>query len=219
MTLPRPSQVPGALPTSDARRHAAAALRELNLSFLSCELDDAGLTRLATTAREAATMLRTAPPRTRTFDEITREPEATEVLDGDEADHFDACFITGDASPIGLVTRIQREGDGLVARLRFTRTYEGMPGYAHGGILMAVFDDLIGLTMGRLMRIPAPTVRVQTDFRKPVPIDTDVVVRTRLESEDGRKRHVSATLSVGATVHAEAQGMLVVLEGNPFQSE
>lgn len=217
MSLTRPSDIPGALATSEARRDAAAALRELNLAFLAHDLDDAGLRSLAARAREATTVLAAAAPRARTFEEIMREPEAVDVLDGDEIDHFDACFVSGEASPVGLAAKIRRDGDGLVARLRFTRAFEGMPGHAHGGILMGVFDDVIGMTMGRMMKIPAPTVRVEVDFRKPIPLDTEVEVRTLLdERTDGRKRYVSATMSVGETVHAEARGLLVILDGNPF---
>jgi acyl-coenzyme A thioesterase PaaI-like protein len=110
-----------------------------------------------------------------------------------------------------LATSTRRDGDGLVATARFTRSFEGMPGFAHGGILLAVFDDLIGLTIGRLHRISAPTVRVEVDFRRPVPLDVEVEFHTRLMSADGRKRVVTATAAIGDTVHAEAQALLIVL--------
>ncbi len=214
MSVARPSDIPGALTTSDARREAAAALRDLTIAFLCSELDDRGLQGLTASAREATALLTAAPPRMRTFDEISLEAEASDVLEDERADHFDACFVSGEASPFGLAARIHREGNGLVAEVRFTRAFEGMPGFAHGGIIMAVFDDIIGMTMGRLMRISAPTVRVETDFRKPVPLATDVVVRTTLDSEAGRKRYVSAILTVEGVVHAEASGLLIVLDND-----
>jgi acyl-coenzyme A thioesterase PaaI-like protein len=220
MTAARPSEIPAALATSDARREAAASLRELNTAFLSHEVGDRALSELAAGWRAATAGLVAAPPRTRSFDEIRREPEAADVPDGGELGHFDACFVTGEASPVGLAATVRRAGNGLVATLTFSRAFEGMPGHAHGGIVMAVFDDLIGMTMGRMLRISAPTVHVETDFRQPIPLDREVTVRTELGPADGRKRTVQATATVGDTVHAEARGLLIVLEGDrPFQKE
>jgi acyl-coenzyme A thioesterase PaaI-like protein len=211
MSSDRPSDVPGALVTTDARRTLATLLRDLGVAFLAHEADDAILDRLAGTVRAATETLTAGPPRTRSFDEISREPEAAEVTDGGALGHFDGCFVTGEASPVGLATEVHRDGDGLVAITRFPRSFEGMPGFAHGGILCAVFDDLIGLTVGRMLRISAPTVHVEVDFRQPVPLDTDIEFRTRLASSDGRKRIAAATASIGDVVYAEAQALLIVL--------
>jgi acyl-coenzyme A thioesterase PaaI-like protein len=217
MSEPRPSAVPGALVSTDARRELAGRLRGLSVAFLTHEVDDETLARLAADVRAATTSLETGPDRIRSFDEITLEPEADEVDDGAALGHFDGCFVTGEASPISLATHVRREGDGLFATVRFTRPFEGMPGFAHGGILCAVFDDLIGLTMGRMMRISAPTVRVEVDFRRPVPLDTEVEFRTRLTAGDGRKRIAAATATIGDTTYAEAQALLVVLgAGHPI---
>lgn len=211
MSVARPSEIPGALNTSDARRTAAELLRTLGVTFLSHDVDDETMRRLAAGFHEATKTLAAGPERVRSFAEITREPEADEIEDGAALGHFDGCFVTGEASPVGLAATVRRAGDGLVATARFTRSFEGMPGFAHGGILLAVFDDLIGLTVGLLLRIPAPTVRVEVDFRKPVPLDRNVEFRTRLVSVDGRKRVVTATATIRDIVHAEAQALLIEL--------
>jgi acyl-coenzyme A thioesterase PaaI-like protein len=211
MSETRPSAVPGALVTTDSRRTMATLLRDLGVAFLSHDVDDSTLDRLAENVRTATETLTAGPERTRSFDEITLEPEAVEVEDGDALGHFDGCFVTGEASPVGLATEVRREGGGLIATTRFPRSFEGMPGFAHGGILCAVFDDLIGLTVGRMLRISAPTVHVEVDFRAPVPLDTDIEFRTRLTDSDGRKRIASATAMIGDVVYAEASALLIVL--------
>jgi acyl-coenzyme A thioesterase PaaI-like protein len=211
MSQIRPSDVPGALVTTDARRTLAALLRELGVAFLAHDVDEATLERLAGTVRAATEALNGGTERIRSFDEISREPEAEDVEDGGALGHFDGCFVTGEASPVGLTAQVRRDGLGLVATTRFPRSFEGMPGFAHGGILCAVFDDLIGLTIGRMMRISAPTVHVEVDFRQPVPLDTDVEFRTRVASSDGRKRIASATAAIGGVVYAEASALLIVL--------
>ncbi|MCU1655479.1 MAG: hypothetical protein JWO57_135 [Pseudonocardiales bacterium] len=211
MSLARPSAVPGALATSDARRAAAEQLRLLTRAFLSHELDDDTMVGLADGFRSAAAAFESAPDRIRSFDEIRLEPEAPEIADGEPIGHFDQCFVTGEASPVGIAATVRRDGDGLQATARIPRAFEGMPGYAHGGIILAVFDDLIGLTIGRMLRVSAPTVHIEVDFRRPIPLDRDVQFRTHLGPADGRKRLVTATATLDDAVAAEAQGLLIVL--------
>jgi acyl-coenzyme A thioesterase PaaI-like protein len=214
MSAAYPSAVPGALSTSAARRLVAQRLRALTTAFLEHEVDEPSLARLTGSIDASIAELAGGPPRVRSFDEIRREPEADEVADGAELGHFDQCFVTGDASPVGLAATVRRDGDGLVGIARFPRAFEGMPGYAHGGIVLAAFDDLIGLTVGRMLRISAPTVHVEVDFRRPVPLGRDIEIRTRLASTDGRKRIVRATASLDGELYAEAEGLLIVLPEN-----
>jgi acyl-coenzyme A thioesterase PaaI-like protein len=212
MTVARPSDIPGALATSAARRTTAAQLRALTRAFNSHEIDDAALELLAGELAATTAAIEAGRGRARSFDEIRREPEAPEVADGAALGHFDQCFVTGEGSPIGLSARVQRAGDELILRTRIPRTFEGMPGYAHGGIVAAVFDDLIGLTLGRLHRISAPTVHVEVDFRRPIPLGQEVEFRTRLTAQDGRKQTVTGEAVAGGVVHAGAKGLLLVLQ-------
>ena len=212
MTAVRPSDIPGALPTSAARRTAAARLRGLTRAFISHEIDDGTLEQLARELTAMTAAIEAGPSRMRSFDEIRREPEAADVADGAALGHFDQCFVTGEGSPVGLAATVRRDGDDLILVTSIPRTFEGMPGYAHGGIVAAVFDDLIGLTIGRLHRVSAPTVHVEVDFRRPLPLGQQVEFRTRLTARDGRKQTVTGEAVAGGVVHAEATGLLVVLQ-------
>jgi acyl-coenzyme A thioesterase PaaI-like protein len=212
MTAAWPSAIPGALTTSAARRTAAAQLRALTRALISHEVDDEELEQLAADLAAATAAIEAGPGRVRSFDEIRREPEATEVADGAALGHFDQCFVTGEGSPIGLSARVRRAGRGLILRTSIPRTFEGMPGYAHGGIVAAVFDDLIGLTVGRLHRISAPTVHVEVDFRRPIPLGQEIEFRTRLTASEGRKRTVTGEAAASGITYAEAKGLLVVLQ-------
>jgi acyl-coenzyme A thioesterase PaaI-like protein len=200
-----------ALEATPARLRAAAALRRLNTHLLLHDVSDDDLDDLAAVADALAAGLAAGPPRRRSFAEIVAEPDAPEVGDGDAVEHFDQCFVTGPAHPGGLAATVRRAGDAAELRVRIPVLFEGMPGHAHGGVVAAVFDDLIGMVMGRLARIPAPTVRVDVGFRRPVPLDTEVLFRARPAAAEGRTRTVTATAHVGDVVHATATGVLVVL--------
>jgi acyl-coenzyme A thioesterase PaaI-like protein len=203
---------------SPARLAAAAKLRQLNAAFVGHEAADRDLTELVATLERATDRLQAGSPRRRSFAEIADEAAAPEVADSAPAEHFDVCFVTGPASPVGLAGTVHREGDSLVYRTRIPRTFEGMPGFAHGGIVAAIFDDIIGMVMGRLHRTSAPTVRVETSFHTPIPLEEEIEIRASLVDRDGRKCRVHATATsrppAARTLYAEADGLLIVLRDN-----
>ncbi|WP_433359791.1 PaaI family thioesterase [Streptosporangium sp. CA-115845] len=196
---------------SASRLRAAATLRRLTERFLCHDVDDEALDELAATLDGLTGQLAAGAPRRRSFAEIVTEPDAPEIADGGVVDHYDQCFVTGAAHPAGLAATVRRRGGAIELRTRIPVTFEGMPGYAHGGVLAAVFDDLIGLMTGRVERVPAPTVQLEVTFRRPVPLDTPVCFRAELTGADGRKRTVTVSAWVGETLHATATGILVVL--------
>lgn len=206
------------LRASPARLRAAAALRRLNSEFVRRDATEDDLDDVAAVADALAAGLATGPARCRSFDEIVAEPQAPEIADGEPVEHFDQCFVTGRANPAGLAATVRRHGDAVELRVVIPIPFEGMPGHAHGGVVAAIFDDLIGLVMGRLHRIPAPTVQVDVTFRRPLPLDTEVRFRAELSGADGRKRTVRASAYVGDTVHATATGLLVVLNREQLAS-
>jgi acyl-coenzyme A thioesterase PaaI-like protein len=203
-----------ALEATPARLRAAAALRRLTSEFLLRDATEDDLDDLVAVAGSLTAGLAAGPMRRRSFDEIVAEPDAPEIADGGAVEHFDQCFVTGPAHTAGLAATVRREADAVELRVRIPVLFEGMPGHAHGGIVAAVFDDLIGMVMGRLHRVPAPTVQVDVSFRRPVPLDAEVVFRAELSGSDGRKRTVQAAARVGDTLHATATGLLVVLNAD-----
>lgn len=110
--------------------------------------------------------------------------------------HFKHCFGCGDLHPTGLHL-VAHVGDGLTISAEFTVTenHQGAPGLAHGGLLSLAFDEALGKLMW-LLRAPAVTARLETDFLRPVPI--------------GSTLHISASITgqVGRKVYSEAVGRL-----------
>ena len=70
-------------------------------------------------------------------------------------------------------------GRGLVALARFTRRVEGATGLAHGGAILAVLDEALGAAAW-VEGIPVFTVRLSAEFRKGVPIPSELLVETEL---------------------------------------
>lgn len=115
--------------------------------------------------------------------------------------HFKHCFGCGDLHPTGLHLKA-RVGDALDITAQFTVTenHQGAPGLAHGGLLSLAFDEALGKLMW-LLRAPAVTARLETDFLLPVPIGTTLFITARITGQDGRK------------VYSEAEGRLNAPDG------
>lgn len=107
--------------------------------------------------------------------------------------HFGECFGCGDEQHGGLHLRT-RVGEGHVMHSIFTVTkaHQGSPGLAHGGLLACAFDEALGATVGNLLRRPAVTGKLETDFRRPVPVGSKLYIHAHLDGVAGRKIYVSA---------------------------
>ena len=101
--------------------------------------------------------------------------------------HFKHCFGCGDLHPTGLHLKA-RVGEGLSITAQFTVTenHQGAPGLAHGGLLSLAFDEALGKLMW-LLRAPAVTARLETDFLLPVPIGTTLYMSAHITGVQGRK--------------------------------
>jgi acyl-coenzyme A thioesterase PaaI-like protein len=101
--------------------------------------------------------------------------------------HFKHCFGCGDLHPTGLHLKA-RVGEGLTITAQFTVTenHQGAPGLAHGGLLSLAFDEALGKLMW-LLRAPAVTGRLETDFLAPVPIGSTLYIKAEIVGQHGRK--------------------------------
>ncbi len=106
--------------------------------------------------------------------------------------HFGHCFGCGDLHPTGLhlITHVG-EGMSITAEFTVTENHQGAPGLAHGGLLSLAFDEALGKLMW-LIRSPAVTGRLETDFIRPVPIGTVLYITAKITGQIGRKVYTSA---------------------------
>lgn len=106
---------------------------------------------------------------------------------------YDQCFGCGRAQPHGLrLDRVAAEGVGLTARFTVRPEHQGAPGLAHGGVLSAALDEVLG-SVGWLMHVIAVTGRLETDFLLPVPVGTELHLHARATAVHGRKIYSTAT--------------------------
>jgi len=119
--------------------------------------------------------------------------------------HFGHCFGCGELHPTGLhLVAYAGEGATITAQFTVTQDHQGAPGLAHGGLLSLAFDEALGKLMW-LLRAPAVTGRLETDFLKPVPIGTTLYITAEITGQVNRKVYTSAVGRIGS-----ADGEIVV---------
>jgi acyl-coenzyme A thioesterase PaaI-like protein len=80
----------------------------------------------------------------------------------------------------------------------------------HGGVIPLFFDWHFGMIVSAAGRPISRTAYLHVDYRKITPIDDPLVSRGRIDSIDGRKAFVSATMTDSdGTVLSEASGLMI----------
>ena len=128
-------------------------------------------------------------------------------------------FVSGE--PEGDRLRVRyfvRAGDGrLVGRAWFGPGAQGPPGHAHGGSIAAVLDEAMGAAAWLAGHLVV-AVRLDTSFRKLLPLGTDALMEAWIVGVDGKKVSAHARLlGPGGELFSEADGLFVELDPERFR--
>lgn len=88
--------------------------------------------------------------------------------------------------------------------------FQGGPGLVHGGILALLIDHAMGCVAARPER-PAMTVRLSLRYRRPTPVGVPLTVAVRVDRIEGRKLHLSATISADGQVTVDSDAIFLTL--------
>jgi len=172
--------------TSQARARAAAALRRFGHALHSREADTELLERVADAADAVTAQLEDRPVRRRDLEALMAQMWENPVPDGAVVEHFEDCFVSGNWNPLGIGIAVRRDGDEAVATVTLGPAYEGAPDRSHGGIVAAIFDDVLGYML-RFLQQPAYTGELTVRYLAPTPIQQPLEFRARVERVEGRK--------------------------------
>jgi uncharacterized protein (TIGR00369 family) len=126
------------------------------------------------------------------------------------------CFICGESNPAGVHVRFYEQDDGtLLARFTGREQHQGYPGRMHGGVITAVMDEAVGraIMIKYGEAIWGVTAELNVRFRKPVPLDVELIVVGRITNEASRLFEGTGELYLpDGTVAVEAAGKYVKLD-------
>ena len=123
--------------------------------------------------------------------------------------------VSGIASPLAPPLVIRRvEGARLgevAAEATLGLAYEGPPSYLHGGMSALFMDQMLGAAAGAA-ELWGMTAHLELDYRRPVPLETPLVLRAGVTESAGRKTLLTGTVATAAAPDetlVEARGIFV----------
>lgn len=134
------------------------------------------------------------------------------------------CFICGSENPNGLGLRWYVGDDGLIhTSFTLTSAQQGPPGHAHGGVLAAILDEIMGTAAwhGGHMVLAA---NLNIDFRLPVPLGIPLTATGSISHQDGRKVFTRGEIklpdqnvaTVGKGLFIEDKKLFIDRDGSEF---
>jgi acyl-coenzyme A thioesterase PaaI-like protein len=106
---------------------------------------------------------------------------------------------------------------GVSGQVTVGHVFQGGPGLVHGGVLALLIDHAMGCVAAGPER-PAMTVQLSLRYRRPTPVGVPLTVAARLDRIEGRKLHLSATISARGHVTVDADAIFLTLTAENLES-
>lgn len=121
--------------------------------------------------------------------------------------------LIGRVNPISPPACFRFE-DGVVHGLvRFGPLHCGPPNHVHGGIIAALFDELLG-NVNVMNGLGGMTGTLTVRYRRPTPLFQELRLEGRHTGSEGRKVFAQGRLWLGETLLAEAEGIFIRIAGD-----
>ena len=126
------------------------------------------------------------------------------------------CFGCGQANPTGLhLEFLLAEDSSVVCLASVPDTFEGPPGYLHGGIIATLLDEAMSKSV-RARGFTAMTRHMEVDYLRPVPSSTPIRLEGHVTRNEGRKHWTEARI-LDAERTVLAIGKALFIEVRPRQ--
>lgn len=114
--------------------------------------------------------------------------------------HHGNCYGCGPDNLKGLHLEFPFEDEsGDVSFItKIEKTFEGAPGYAHGGVMAAILDEAQGVLCFHIGHF-VMTDQLNISYKKACPLNEDVEVRAKITSVRRRRLYTSATIKLVRT--------------------
>lgn len=138
--------------------------------------------------------------------------------DGAQIEFDPSSPVGGELNPFSIGAKYYRDGDEAVGRVNVGRCFEGPPERVHGGIITAIFDEVMGCVFRATGTPSAFTGELAVRFTAPCPIGEDLVFRARQVSSSGRRRMLAGEASGPGGEFASATATFIEMRPDHFAS-
>jgi uncharacterized protein (TIGR00369 family) len=129
------------------------------------------------------------------------------------------CFGCGQANPAGLrLEFLLAEDSSVVSFPTVPDSFEGPPGFLHGGIIATLLDEAMSKAV-RARGLTTMTRQMEIDYLRPVPSGTPIRIEGRVVRSEGRKHWTEARiLNAKAVELATGKGLFVEVRANRMKA-
>ena len=99
----------------------------------------------------------------------------------------DYCFACGSKNPLGLHLQFYRDGELYCTKVLPKPHWQGFLGVMHGGLQTTIMDDLMSNHLFRVEGVWVATTELKVRFRRPVPLDQELLFTSSVKSRSGRR--------------------------------
>jgi acyl-coenzyme A thioesterase PaaI-like protein len=116
--------------------------------------------------------------------------------------------LIGPRNPLAPPAEFEIRSGRVHGRVRFGAAYVGPPASVHGGIIAALFDELLGCA-NLANEVGGMTGTLRVKYRSPTPIGEELRLEGWVDRVDGSKVFTRGTIHHGDTLTAEADGVFI----------
>jgi uncharacterized protein (TIGR00369 family) len=126
----------------------------------------------------------------------------------------DYCFACGPKNPIGLKLKFDWDGKEVKAKFTPGEYHQGWAGLVHGGIISCLLDEAMSYA-ALYSGVNSLTARMQTRFKRPLPIDEPLTVTGSVTRKTRRLVETKAELKLadGTLVAESTATMFIFMTG------
>ncbi len=136
-------------------------------------------------------------------------------IDPNPANH---CFGCGGANQRGMQLSFEQDDQRqrIVGKFRLGEDYQGGSGFLHGGIIALLLDEVMSKA-SRFTGEHAVTADLHVEYKRPIRVNTDIVVEGFVARRDGRQLyHEGEIRNAAGELLARGEGRFVVIDREKF---
>jgi len=204
------------LPVDPNALAIAEELRAVATALADQDIDAEAAAAALPMARELRSRLE-GPRRERWYDLEPGSPTANAAA---RLSYQDLSPLRGRLNPIAPPLSVERveaeDGLRLVGRATLSCAYEGPPHGVHGGIVAALFDEILGAAQNLAPPVGV-TAKLEIRYRHVTPIEEELRFEAWVEENRDRRIRIHATCHAGEMLTADARGLFVRVDFKEVQ--
>jgi acyl-coenzyme A thioesterase PaaI-like protein len=133
----------------------------------------------------------------------------------DAGTYADRIAMVGPANPLSPPISLEANGEISLGLFTFSAIHQGAPGWAHGGLVAAAFDQVFGYAALR-RGLSCVTGSLTVNYLRPTPISRPLRIEVYFQGTEGRQTILTAKLFDGDRVLCDSHGLFIAIDPQSF---